>query len=278
MRLALIANDRSGAGLHPSDLETLLRAHGATVDTFTLEDRRQAAGGGYDRVVVAGGDGSIGCAAELAGELGVPLAVVAAGTANDFARAHGLPTHLDAAAELAANGRRLVRHELGRVAGQPFVNVASTGLAPAAARHAEALKGLLGPVAYAVGALRAGLTEPPVHCAVQVDGRTLYEGDAWQVIVSISGHFGGGSSVDEAEPDDGVLHVTVIPGGSRLLLPWRAVGLRLGSIAGQGGVLDGEGRAIDLGLADGAELNVDGELLPAGPLTVEPGAFSLVTG
>ena len=37
-----------------------------------------------DRLVVAGGDGTIGPVAELAGRLDVPLAVIGAGTANDF--------------------------------------------------------------------------------------------------------------------------------------------------------------------------------------------------
>ena len=40
---------------------------------------------------MAGGDGTIGGVAELAGGLDVPLAVIPAGTANDFARANGIP-------------------------------------------------------------------------------------------------------------------------------------------------------------------------------------------
>ena len=46
---------------------------------------------GPERIAVAGGDGTIGSVAELAGRLGVPLAVIPTGTANDFARAHELP-------------------------------------------------------------------------------------------------------------------------------------------------------------------------------------------
>lgn len=278
MRLALIANARSGARLDIEDLAARLRALGADVGAFAIEDRREAAGGGFERVVVAGGDGSVGCAAELAGQLDVPLAVIAGGTANDFVRAHELPAELEPALELAVHGTELARLELGRMDGEPFVNVASAGLAPAAAHHAHDYKPRLGPLAYAVGAVRAGLTEDPIPCAVRVDGKLLHEGKAWQIIVSISGAFGGGSQVDEADPDDGVLHVTVVPGGSRLALPWRAVGMRLGSIAGQGGVLDAEGHEVDLGLEPGTQLNVDGELRTAGPLSVEPRAFSLVVG
>ena len=86
----------------------------------------------------------------------MPLAVLPTGTANDFARAYGLPGDPREAAELAADGERTRPLELGRLAdGRPFVNVASAGLASVAARNAQPLKPRLGPLAYGVGALRA---------------------------------------------------------------------------------------------------------------------------
>ena len=84
-----------------------------------------------ERIAVAGGDGTIGPVAELAGALGVPLAVIPAGTANDFARANGLPLDpIEAAPAGGDAARRCAPLELGRLAdGRPFVNVASAGLA-----------------------------------------------------------------------------------------------------------------------------------------------------
>lgn len=279
MRLALIANDRSGGGLGADELAAALRDRGADVVLHSIRDHERAGQDGpLDRIVVAGGDGSIGICAELAGRLDVPLAVIPAGTANDFARAHDLPTDPAEAAALAVDGRRAERMELGRLDGRPFVNVVSAGLSPVAARHAHAHKLRLGPLAYAVGAIRAGLTAHPVPCDVQVDGERLFAGDAWQIIVSVSGAFGGGSHVEEADPGDGRLHVTVVPAGSRLGLLRRAAGMRRGDIAGQPGVPDTEGHEIELGLPPGVEVNLDGELCGPGRLTVEPAAFSLVVG
>lgn len=279
MRLALIANAASGGGLEPTDLTRSIEALGAEVDAFAIADARSL-GGGYDRIAVAGGDGSIGLAAELAGARDVPLAVIPAGTANDFARAHELPLDHRDAVRLAVGGKELDRLELGRLGDRPFVNVASAGLAPEAARHAQGYKKLLGPLAYLVGAARAGLGSQPIACRVTVDGASepLYEGESWQLIVSVSGAFGGGSSIDEADPGDGRLHVTVVPAGSRLKLAWRAIGMRRGDLADQGGVIDAEGTRIELGLAPDAQLNVDGELCTPAPLSVEPRAFSLVVG
>ena len=95
----------------------------------------------------------------------------------------------------------LRRLELGRLAdGRPFVNVASAGLASVAARRAAPLKPRLGPLAYAVGAVRAAATAAPLRCTVRADGETVYEGAAWQVIVAVTGAFGGGSDVGAADP------------------------------------------------------------------------------
>jgi diacylglycerol kinase family enzyme len=278
MRLALIANERSGGGLAPESLAIALRVRGAEVERFSLDDREAAAEGSFERIVVAGGDGSVGCAAELAGRLDVPLAVIAAGTANDFARAHDLELDLERSLELAVRGQKLETLELGYLGDRPFVNVVSAGLSPTAARLARPHKKRLGALAYIVGAVHAGLTAHPVPCRVRVDDATLHNGPAWQIIVSVSGAFGGGSSVDDADPGDGALHVTVIPAGSRLRLLPRAIGLRRGDVTDQAGVVEAEGTRVDLGLAPGTDVNLDGELCAPAPLTVTPRAFRLVVG
>ena len=189
-----------------------------------------------ERLVVAGGDGTIGAFAELAGWLGVPLAVVPTGTANDFASAHDLPEDLREAAELAATGTHTRTLDLGHLAdGQPFVNVASAGLASVAARRAQPFKHRLGPLAYAVGAVRAAATAHPLEATVRVDGEEVFAGACWQAIVAVSGAFGGGSGVAEADPRDGALDVVVLPAGSRAGLARRAWGLRTQTIAQQRG-------------------------------------------
>src|SRR3954447_24928388 len=119
VRLALVANVKSGRHLEPARVAALLG--GAAV--FGLDELARISD--VDRIVVSGGDGSIAPVAERAGALGVPLAVIPAGTANDFARANGIPSDLRAAAELAVQGTTLRSLELGRLStGRPFVNVA----------------------------------------------------------------------------------------------------------------------------------------------------------
>ena len=282
MRIALAANRASGGGLDPEPLAAAMRRAGAevVVGGCAAEDLERLAATGPDRMAVAGGDGTVGPAAEAAGRIGVPLAVIATGTANDFARAHGLPADPIEAAELAVTARATASLELGRLAdGRPFVNVASAGLASVAARQAEPLKPRLGPLAYAFGAIRAALTETPLRATIRVDGAHGYAGEAWQVIVAVSGAFGGGSGVQEADPGDGVLDAVVIPGGSRLRLVRRAWGLRRETIAQQRATEHLRGHAIEVELPPGrTEINVDGEIRDGGleRVTVEHAAFELL--
>jgi diacylglycerol kinase (ATP) len=282
MRIALAANRSSGGGLDPAPLVAALRAAGAEVELGGCgpDELAQLAASGPDRLAVAGGDGTIGAAAAVAGEHGIPLAVLPMGTANDFARAHGLPTELAEAARLAATGRAVRPADVGRLAdGRPFLNVASAGLASAAARRAAPFKRVLGPLAYPLGALGAALAEPALPCRVTVDGREAFAGPAWQVIVAVSGAFGGGAGVAEADPHDGVLDVVVIPGGSRLALARRAWGLRTETIARQRATDHVRGRVVAVTLPPGrTEINADGEVRPDGleRVTIVPAAFSLV--
>lgn len=278
MAIALLANPDSGSG-EGQDAEHLLRSRGAEVRRFDLEDAQDAADSGAERIVVAGGDGSLGCAAAAAASAGVPLAVLPVGTANDFARSLDLPDEPEQAARLALEGRRTRSLDLGRMSGRPFVNAASAGLSPVAARKAHGLKGMLGPFAYAVGGLRAGLAAQPVSCRVRCDEDEVFSGRAWQVSVAVTGAFGGGSELD-ADPRDGLLDVVVIEAGSRARLALRAYGLRSGSLETQAGTVSASGREIHVDTDGETGFNVDGELVSGASFrfTIEPRAFELVVG
>ena len=179
--VALVANERSGAS-NAALVAERLRSFGAEVRSFDIDALEEAVAWGADRVVVAGGDGSIAPVAAAAGAAETPLAVVPVGTANDFARRLELPDSLTAACRLAVRGTVVRPLELGWMNDErPFVNVASAGLPAPAAQRASSWKDRLGPLAYAAGALSAGLSAKPLTCLVECDGRELLAGEAWQV-------------------------------------------------------------------------------------------------
>ena len=106
MRIALAANRASGGGLDPEPLAAAMRERGAEVAVFGCEDDEleRSPTCGPERVAVAGGDGTIGPAAELAGRLGVPLASSPPAPPTTSRAPTGCPRPREAAAALAAEG------------------------------------------------------------------------------------------------------------------------------------------------------------------------------
>jgi diacylglycerol kinase family enzyme len=294
VRLALIGNPHSGTAPDPAELEALLAQDGAAVSYVSIEQIADKDGGDLvdgaldalradgapDRVVVAGGDGSVGPAALCAAKLGVPLAVIAVGTANDFARAKELPLDLTEAGALARDGTApTAAAELGMAGRRPFVNAAATGLSVVAAHAAKPHKSRLGPLAYAIGALRAAVTATPLRCTVVCDGERRVSGSAWQVVVAVTGAFGGGSEIGGTRAGDGQIDVAVVPAGSRIGLVRRGYGMRAGRLTKQSDVTHERAATIELELEGNKSFNVDGETCRCEPahFTLHDGGFELVT-
>jgi diacylglycerol kinase (ATP) len=275
VRVSLLLNPASGSAPDPQELTDSLRRHGAErVEVFPVGAAGDALEPRPDRLVVAGGDGSIGPAAAAAAKARVPLAVVPAGTANDFARAVGLPDDLDDACRIAITATPLP-HDLAWIGERPFVNVANAGVAVEAAQVAGRWKRVLGALAYPVGAIRAGVSAQPVRCTLRCDGDRLFDGRAWQLLVGNSNAFGGGADMDMGNARDGVLSVAIVPQGSRLALARHAHALRFGDLRRQPDVVRRQGAEVSVDGPHPLVFNVDGEIVEAGTsvtLRVEPGA------
>lgn len=217
---AWLAISNSGAGT--SDEETVRRClaamrehvavdHVATADPDDLDaalaDHPDA------RVVVAmGGDGSIHAVVQAlfsADRLSdSTVALVPLGTGNDFARTLDLPEDPVEAARAAATGVDRPLDLIVDGTGKVVVNAAHVGIGAEAAARARPMKKILGPVAYALGALSTLFT-PSARLQVRVDDRRL-SGRIAQVAVG-NGRFvgGGGELLPHASVDDGVMDVAV---------------------------------------------------------------------
>ena len=84
---------------------------------------------GAKRIIVGGGDGSVGAAAQAVAGSDVTLGILPLGTLNHFARDLGIPFELGQAATLIAKGHtRSV--DVAEVNGRTFVNNSAIGLYP----------------------------------------------------------------------------------------------------------------------------------------------------
>jgi YegS/Rv2252/BmrU family lipid kinase len=166
-----------------------------------------------DVLLVFGGDGTVHEVANglpLGGD-GPPVALLPGGTGNDLARALGIPPDpVAAATELVdARPRRLDMLDCGP---RRAANGINAGFAAAATDVlSRRVKLVLGPVAYVVGGIRAGIDPPTWPARIEVDG-TVVEGEALAVVVGNGGSFGGGRwLIPDADLGDGLLDVLVVP-------------------------------------------------------------------
>jgi undecaprenyl-diphosphatase len=175
--LVIAVNPRSGPdGYDPAeDIRRLLpRAEVLTTsqDAGVTELLGEAARSGRAKALgVAGGDGSVAAAAEVALEHGLPLAVVPAGTLNHFARDVGLESP-QSAVDAVVSGEA-VQVDVAEVNGTPFLNTSSIGAYPEMVRRRDRMAGRLGKwMALTVAAAQVLRTGTPV--SLVVNGRPLH--------------------------------------------------------------------------------------------------------
>ena len=246
----------------PQDIPTLIRAHRCRVDL----------------VIVGGGDGSMNAAAAAVLEIGVPMAVLPLGTANDLARTLGIPSALEEACAVAANGLRH-RIDLGEVNGKHFFNVASIGLSVAVARMIDAeTKRRWGAAGYALTVVKALREHRPFRVRIRCDGRFL-QLRSIQIAVGNGRHYGGGLTVaSDAAIDDYMLDLYSIGPAGLLRLALLAPALRTGRHGEFEGVHLLRGRHIELETSRPMPVNTDGEVTTHTPAVFRtlPGALEMM--
>jgi diacylglycerol kinase family enzyme len=236
---------------------------------------------GCGLVVIAGGDGTVRDAAGALAGSGIPVGIVPGGTGNLYATAVGVPRDLEHAIEAIRTGAT-APHDVGQVrlvppAGDrgaaaleprtlPFVVSCGTGidarLMEATSREAKRRYGV---AAYFLAATRLLGHLAPVPTVLIVDG-VRRELESMVVLVANCGEAIPGRLRPRLpiDPDDGRLHVFVLP---------------------RGGVIGGIRGAIELMTADATGVSASGagmrlrgtevrvEVTPAGPTQVDGDVF-----
>jgi diacylglycerol kinase family enzyme len=98
---------------------------------------------GASRIIVAGGDGTLGTAASVIAGTEVSLGILAAGTLNHLAKDLGVPRDLAEAARVAVSGE-VIAIDVGRAGERIFVNTSSLGAYVLFVRTRERLEPRLG--------------------------------------------------------------------------------------------------------------------------------------
>ncbi|CAN5267232.1 hypothetical protein BH18ACT4_BH18ACT4_09370 [soil metagenome] len=220
-------------------------------------------------LVVAGGDGSLHLVVQALWERdqlqATTVGLVPLGTGNDFARSAGVPLDPVAAARALTTARPRLLDLVVDERGGVVVNVVHSGLGAEAAARAKGLKDRLGPAAYPVGALVAGVREPGWDLEVTVDGTPLGERVVLMAGAGNGRTIGGGTPLfPTASLDDGLLDVVVVNATGPVARVAFAAALRKGEHLDRDDVHHARGREVTI-TGDAVRYNTDGELSDAVP-------------
>jgi diacylglycerol kinase (ATP) len=170
---------------------------------------RRAAEDGVERLLVAGGDGTMHHAIQGLAGTACALGVIPLGSGNDLAGTLGIPPDLEVAVERAVRGE-IRRIDLARVGETFCVSYAGVGFDSEVTRYANETKILRGPLIYFYAVIHTLITFVPPRMRVVHDGGT-FEGKAMFAVVNNLPRFGGGMRIaPEARIDDGLLDLVIV--------------------------------------------------------------------
>ncbi|WP_302407830.1 YegS/Rv2252/BmrU family lipid kinase [Alistipes shahii] len=170
-------NPESGKGIIARNvgcISTIFQAYGYDVTPQRIDFTVNPFDGNetIDLMVVAGGDGTVNYAVNAMKRKGldIPIGVIPAGTANDFAGAVGMSREpLEAARQIASGS--VERVDCGRVNDLYFVNIFSFGIfTTTSQRTPDERKHKIGKLAYIIEGVKEFRTMHAVPLEIEADG------------------------------------------------------------------------------------------------------------
>jgi YegS/Rv2252/BmrU family lipid kinase len=233
--------------------------------------------GEIDRVVVAGGDGTLNAAVQGLVGTGLPLAIIPVGTANNLARTLAIPLTIPEACELAVRGPRR-RIDLGRVNDRYFFTTASIGLSVQITEELTSkTKRRWGPLAYAVAAIRALTRSRAFHADISWPGGSRHSRTV-QIVVGNGRYYGSRLPVAaDATIDDARLDLYSLEVRHWLELLALVPALKSGRHGTKDSVEALRATEFEVTTVVPREINVDGEICGRTParFRVVPGAVEV---
>ena len=243
----------------------------------------------FSPIIIAGGDGSVGDAANgmLQAAFSTqsampPLGILPTGSANDIAFALGLPTDLGEAARVIARGK-IKGVDLGRLNDRYFVNNSAAGLEPYVTLKHEKIHWIKGMARYLVAAVQGIMDKPEWSGTVTWDGGE-YTGKFSLISIGNGRRTGGFFMTPHADPFDGKLTLAFGYRATRLglfqALP-RAFNEDKGSYVEMDGMQEVHATRISIHLDKPSPAHTDGEMLPEWIQDFEyeilPGCLNIIT-
>jgi len=280
VRIVIMYNPVSGAGRATQAAESTLaalreRGHDVATVASRLESTAEwldPALKGAEALVIAGGDGAMRLAAPAACRTQTPVFHLPLGTENLFAREFEMRGGIETLLQ-ALQARRVRRVDVGVANGRLFLLMASVGFdAEVVHTLAASRGGRISHFTYIKPILSTMRTWTPPALSIEIDGRTVIDGQTGMVVVANSRQYGW--RIDpavNADMADGVLDVIFMPARSLMQLVAWAVRCRMRRQLAHASTVTARGRSIVIRSDRPQHFQLDGdppgfvkELLPDG--------------
>jgi YegS/Rv2252/BmrU family lipid kinase len=292
-RLFFIHNPVAGAK-HPERLrrrvETALAKRQVEFEYAYTERQGHAADlahdaleSGYDRIVAAGGDGTVLEVVSALVDSDAELALLPVGTGNQLAANMRLPKGVARSIEVALNGGRK-KIDVGMIEGQPFTCIAGAGFDADVVRPNSALKRRVGYLAYVHAAAASAFSPKPSDFRLEVDGEEILCRGIGVEVANMPGLTAPMlrrpvDLVPDGKPDDGLLDVCVLAVETTLDFVSAMTSIMTGRTERDPRLQYYRGREIRVEADPPLTVQIDGERLGSTTpfvATVRPGALNLV--
>ena len=221
-KVILFYNHRSGNGMFKNNLDKIIaryqadgklvipiRAADNSLTNFFESMNKETYLEEYCQVLVAGGDGTINICvnAMINNEIDLPLGILPAGTANDFAYYFEIPSNIDKMLDIALGGKSTYA-DVGVVNGRYFINVAAMGQVVYVSQKTDpVLKNSIGVLAYYLKGISELTDLKPIKVKLTTDNK-VYDEKMYFMVVMNGKSAGGFKMISPtSEINDGLLDV-----------------------------------------------------------------------
>ncbi len=269
-------------GLTPEDLASRFYARGIEVEyppCATEAEILDAATRSGGRVIVAGGDGTIHALLQAVDRCrALRLGIIPVGSANHLANALGIPTDIDAAIDVFAEGHTR-EIDLGRVNGVVFSQAAGVGFHAAIFRaYGERTE------KSRVDAISAAIATfsdwAPQLVRVIIDGVPYVE-EVFQVTAANTSMYGGQFQIaPDAVIDDGLLDVIIVGSLNKVEIIEYSVAAAMGAHLGLAKTYITRAKRVEVAAVGDEQLAIHADAMSVGftPAEIEvlPGCLQVV--
>lgn len=234
-KVILFYNPSSGSGMFKNNLDYIIGRYqdagcqiipiraccGHAMDDYLSDLSGKAYRDEYCQIMAAGGDGTINVCVNsmIRWDVDLPLAILPAGTANDFAYYFNIPDDIKGMIDIAL-GHNYTWADVGKVNGRYFVNVAAIGKVVDVSQKTDpTLKNTIGLLAYYLKGLSEVPNLKPVKVTLTASGKVYREKMYFMVVMNGKSAGGFKKISPYSDINDGLLDVILFRNMTLLEMP-----------------------------------------------------------